>query len=123
MSQIDRGAIRAQRMRRAHQSAAVPATFYWNGTAVAASPYAVKPADAVLWVSTAAAARTINLPPVRFNAERVLTIVDSTGNAGANNITLDGNGAETINGAATHVLAVNRASVTIHCTGTEWLIL
>lgn len=44
-------------------------------------------------------------------------------NAGANNITIDGNGSETIDGAATTVLTVQWESRTLYSDGSNWLIL
>lgn len=43
--------------------------------------------------------------------------------ATANTVTVDGNGAETIDDAANYVLTVQYQSVTVHCDGTEWWVL
>jgi hypothetical protein len=40
-----------------------------------------------------------------------------------NTVTIDGNGAETIDGAATQVLTAQYQSVTIQSTGTSWVVL
>lgn len=64
---------------------------------------------------------TVNLPPAASNADRVLHVkrIDAT----ANTVTIDGDGAETIDGATTASLAVQYESVTLGCDGTEWWIL
>lgn len=122
MSRVDRGANVPGRVFRALQAAATRQATHVNGTLIAAS-YTVKPADSIIWVTTSGGAITVTLPPARFNKERMLTVVDRSGNAAANNVTLDGNGAETINGAATFAMNVNRMSITLHCDGTEWYIV
>lgn len=65
-------------------------------------------------------AQTVNLPAVASNTGRILVIKDAAGNAGANNITIDGNGAETIDGAATRVINTNYGSVRLYSNGVAW---
>tara|TARA_Y100000592_G_scaffold58458_1_gene91546 strand:+ start:14265 stop:15113 length:849 start_codon:yes stop_codon:yes gene_type:complete len=67
--------------------------------------------------------KTINLPAASSNTGRVLHIKDIDGNANSYNITLDGNGSETIDGSTTYTITQNRASVTIVCTGVTWAIV
>ena len=67
--------------------------------------------------------KTINLPAASSNTGRVLHIKDIDGNANSYNITLDGNGSETIDGSTTYAITQNRASVTIVCTGVTWAIV
>jgi len=57
--------------------------------------------DALLLVSTGGGAVTVTLPPAGLNLGRRFTVKKM--DASANNITLDGNGGETIDGAATLV--------------------
>lgn len=64
---------------------------------------------------------TVNLPAGATG--RIFAIVDGRGDAGTNNITIDGNGAETINGAATHVIDENYGGVIVAWNGTQWNIL
>jgi len=92
-------------------------------TAVTSSPYTVLGTDYYLGVSTAAA-RTINLPAVSVaSAGRTILIKDETGQCAANNITVDGNASETIDGSTTVTMAVNYMSVTLVCTGSAWAII
>lgn len=72
---------------------------------------------------TATGAQTITLPAVATNSGRVLIIKDADGNAGANNITIDGNASETIDGATTYVISTNYGSVKIYCDGNEWFTI
>lgn len=44
-------------------------------------------------------------------------------NSGANDITIDGNASETIDGAATHVLDQQYAAVRLICDGSNWFII
>ena len=45
--------------------------------------------------------------------------IDASGNA----VTIDGNGAETIDGAATQTLGAQYDSMTVFCDGTGWHII
>jgi hypothetical protein len=67
-----------------------------------------------------AGAVAVNLPA--GVAGQIFTIVDGKGDAGTNNITITPNGAETINGAATYVITVNRAGVSMIFSGTNWSV-
>lgn len=76
--------------------------------------------DSVLLVNTAAP-RSITLP-APTNGRRI-RIVDISGNAGTNNITLIRNGSESINGiAASRVLASNFGQYDVVSDGTNWWI-
>lgn len=65
----------------------------------------------------------VNLPAGA--AGQIFVILDGTGDAGSNNITITPNGGQTINGSATLVLNHNRQSVTLQysTTGTDWKVL
>lgn len=94
-----------------------------NRTAVTTSPYTVLLSDHLLGVDTSGA-RTLNLPAVAdAGAGKEYIIKDETGTAGANNITIDGSGAETIDGAATLVINTNYGKARIYCTGSAWRTL
>ena len=73
-------------------------------------------------IDTASSSYTITLPEAAAaGAGKEITIKDETGNLSASIvITLDGNGAETIDGAATYLLDVAYASVTLISNGTNW---
>lgn len=61
---------------------------------------------------------TINLPAVSGNGGKYF-IVQKT-DSSANTVTIDGNGAETINGATTFVITVQYHAILLWCDGTEW---
>lgn len=95
-------------------------------TGDASGPYtetlAPTAAHTIYVVDVALGVATLTLPAVASSTGKIITIkkVDASVNA----ITLDGNGAETIDGAAT--LATVDAQydvVTLGCDGTEWHIL
>jgi hypothetical protein len=62
---------------------------------------------------------TATLPASSGRTGRILIIK----NSGAGTITVDGNGAETIDGAATYSLAVQYATIQIISDGTNWKII
>ena len=77
--------------------------------------------DYTLLCDATSGAITANLPAAASNAGRIYLVkkVDASANA----VTLDGDGAETIDGAATYALTVQWQSVTVQCNGTGWFIL
>lgn len=72
-------------------------------------------------VDATAAARTITLPTAASAKWRIYTIKKI--DASLNTVTIDGDGAETIDGAATQLLLVQYQSITIQSDGAEWWIL
>lgn len=77
--------------------------------------------DIIFFPSTAAA-RTITLPTAAsFGYGNKLTI--STVNANTNNITIDGDSSETINGAATLVLTAANQAVTLVAISGGWRVV
>lgn len=84
----------------------------------------VSVSDYYVGVDCSGAAKTVNLPAAATaGAGKTFVIKDETGSAATNNITIDADGAETIDGAATYVMAVNYESVTVVCNGTNWFIV
>lgn len=95
---------------------------------VEAATYNVQINDRLIDVAyTATGAVTINLPAaasVNFGGRtRMYTVFDSGANASVNNITIDGNGSEQINGSATYVISSNRGKVTVFATPTGWGVI
>jgi len=72
-------------------------------------------------VDATSGAVTVTLPAAASNTGMRLDIkkIDASGNA----VTVDGNAAETIDGAATVTLSSQYDDVTVVCDGTEWFIL
>lgn len=64
---------------------------------------------------------SVILPTAADNEGRSLTIKKVDSGAGA--ITVDGEGAETINGSTTYTLYSQYDYVTVYCNGTEWFIV
>jgi hypothetical protein len=92
-------------------------------SAALSDSYTVTDSDgySVLLVTTGVSDRTITLPTAADNSGRVLSIkkVDS----GAGKVIIDGEGAETIDGATTVTLIARYESITITCNGTAWFII
>ena len=83
------------------------------------TPYAVLAADEYITVNATGGNTEADLPAIGGTGRR-LHIVKT--DATANTVTVDGNGAETINGVATQVLNVQYQTLTIWDNGTEWSI-
>jgi hypothetical protein len=93
-----------------------------NRTAVAAS-YTQLLSDYIIGVTSTAAPRTITLiASSNYSATNpgVIVVKDESGGAATNNITVDGNGAELINGAATLVINTNYGVAVLYNNGTGW---
>lgn len=95
------------------QARAVPNKFYTltgqrvNTDIITTSPFDVLDGYFILMVDTSAA-RTINLPANPLGGDSY-KVKDSTGNAGANTITISGNG-RNIDGGANHTITTNYGS-------------
>jgi len=85
------------------------------------SPYSCSATDHFINVNTSGGAFTLNLEAAATaGAGRVLVVKDMSGNAGSNNITIDPDGSEYIEGASTKVISTNSAALRIICDGTYW---
>jgi hypothetical protein len=86
-----------------------------------ATTYTALVTDHYIGVTSTASARTINLPAAATcGAGKVFIVKDESGAAGTNNITLDCNASETIDGATTKVISTNYGSTRIMCDGSNW---
>ena len=90
---------------------------------VTSFPYTVADDDYVISVAGTGTPRRINLPAKAASVGRVLIIKDATGNASSNNIEINPDGSENIDGAGDKLINTNKAAVTIVCAGDQWLII
>jgi len=92
-------------------------------TEAIATPYDVTITDQNVLVNPAVPAPfVVNLPAGATHSTKVITIKDKTGTALLNNITINANGAETIDGAGSLVLAGDYVALEIIFSGTEWSV-
>lgn len=77
----------------------------------------------ILYVDTTSGAVTVSLPTAADMQDKEIHIKDAIGNAAANNITVDAEGSETIDGNSTYVLNVNWENVMLVSNGVEWFVL
>ena len=90
-------------------------------TVVSTTPYNALTTDSYIAVTLTGAAKTINLPALAsVGIGRRLIIKDEGGDAGTYSITVDGSGAENIDGSGTFVINSNYGSITIISNGTSW---
>lgn len=90
-------------------------------TPVSVASYAVAIADRFLIVDTASNPVTVNLRPAVFAGNGGRLDVKFTN--GANPLTIDGNGAETIDGDLTLVVPSINDNVSLLCDGTKWYVI
>ena len=74
--------------------------------------------DDTVFVDSSAAVRTFTLPPAASLPTKRITV----SRTGANNVVIDGNASEQINGAATATITSNLGALTLESYGTGWLI-
>jgi hypothetical protein len=93
-------------------------------TTVAAATYDLLLTDSVLHVTytSTGAVTSLTLPTAGCISGRNVVIKDAGGGATANNITIDTEGSETIDGAATAVIGTDYNSINLYCDGTNWFI-
>jgi hypothetical protein len=84
--------------------------------------YTATVSDYTILCDTTGGGFTITLPAANTCTGRIYVIKKVIGNSGVNNVTIDGNGAETIDGAATITLQC-KSSVMIQSDGANWYIL
>lgn len=93
--------------------AAAEAPILIDPTPVSASPYTVAN-ETLLWVDTSLAAITISLPTGLSRGGAPLQIKDISGNANTNNITLDPQAGETIDGLDPMLIEIDYGGVTLY---------
>jgi hypothetical protein len=91
---------------------------------ITATSYTVSNSDGIILVNqTADSAVTIDLPPGDDHITKQITVKDKKGTAGTRNVTINADGAETIDGSGSVVLSANYASVILVFSGTEWSLI
>jgi hypothetical protein len=100
-------------------------TFFGGEFRTSSAPFtasgSVEPGTSVVLVDATAGAVTITLPAANVSAGRSITVKKT--DASVNAVTIDGSGAETIDGATTKSLPAQYDSVTVFCDGTQWWIV
>lgn len=80
--------------------------------------------DYVIGIATTTAAYSVNLPKASLaGTGKAYVIKDIGGSAASNNITIDPDGSELIDGQTTATLSNNYASYTVICDGTQWYVI
>ena len=92
-------------------------------TEVDEATYDILAGDSILHViRTATGAAALTLLTAQAVNGRTIVVKDAGGLAGTNNITIDTEGGETIDGAATAVITSNYTSLSLYSDGTDWFI-
>lgn len=92
-----------------------------NLVTTTAATYNATSADDVIIADTTINAITVNLPAAAGLAGYMLR-VKKVGGA-LNNVTIDGNSSETIDGLLTNIISTLNASVTLVCDGSQWRVI
>lgn len=95
-----------------------------NITIVDSATYDVLTGDDILHVTytSTSAVTSLTLPTAQCTKGRTLVIKDAGGLSGTNSITIDTEGAETIDGEATVVINSNYSSINLYSDGSNWFI-
>lgn len=91
---------------------------------VTGTDYTIDVIDYYVGVSDTTSPRAISLPPAA-SAEngRVYIIKDESGGAGTNNIIINPDGSELIDGVATKSISTNYGAMTVICDGSQWFVI
>jgi hypothetical protein len=76
----------------------------------------------IIGVTNTAAPRTITLASIDADDGHVVIIMDESGGAGTNNITIDTEGGKTINGLPTALINTNYGSLRLYSDGLNFFI-
>lgn len=97
----------------------------WGVKDIEAATYDLLSTDHILSaVYTATGAITsLTLPTAQCTRGREVIVKDSGGNAGTNNITIDTEGSEKIDGADTYVINNDYDSITLFSDGSNWFVI
>jgi hypothetical protein len=95
-----------------------------NVTTVNAATYDLLITDDILNVTytVTGAVTSLTLPTAQTTAGRTIVIKDAGGNAATNNITIDTEGGENIDGSATYVINIDYDSASLYSDGSNWFI-
>ena len=94
-------------------------------TIVNAATYDLLPEDHILSVTYTGtgAVTSLTLPTAQTLKGRMVVVKDAGGNASANNITIDTEGSELIDGSATKVISTDYGAVRLYSDGTDWFTI
>jgi hypothetical protein len=92
-------------------------------TEVADTAYTALINDGVIVYTSLTAGRTVSLPDATVLRGKEYIIKDGSGDAATFNITVDGNGSQTIDGAANIVISADYGMVKVKSNGTGWITL
>ncbi len=74
----------------------------------------------IIAVTDTSAVRTVHLATADAKVGRIVIVKDESGGAGTNNITVDGEGGETIDGASSVTISANYGVLRVYSNGTNW---
>jgi hypothetical protein len=92
-----------------------------NLTTVNSTTYNLATDDYILHITTAVTSLT--LPTAQVVSGRTIIVKDGVGNAVNDNIVIDTEGTETIDGQNTFTIDTNYESITLYCDGSNWFII
>lgn len=90
-------------------------------SAAVTGTYTARELDKVILADATGGAFTVTLPVAETVKGLVLTVKKI--DAGANAVTVDGDGSETIDGATTYALSSQYKFVTVYSDGVEWWVI
>lgn len=120
LAQMGTGTPSSSNFLRGDGTWAAPTTSYSTTTSTKTSAYTTTASDDYILVDAAGGAITIGMHAAS-TATKPVTIKRI--NSGANNVTIDPNASETIDGATTRVLAQQWESVTLVSNGSNWFVV
>lgn len=93
------------------------------GARTVSGTLSTQPTDHTLFVDTSSVATTITLSSADVENGRTIVIKDASGNAASNNINVNTEGAEQIDGVTSYTLNNNYDTLILRSDGTNWLVM
>jgi hypothetical protein len=99
-----------------------PASSVNTPVTFAMSPYTVVSSDLVLMCATSGGAISVVLPTAASSSNRIVQVVDASGSAATNNVTVTVSGAGLINGSASYVINLAYGAASFFSSGAFWVV-
>lgn len=93
------------------------------GARTVSGTLSTQPTDHTLFVDTSSVATTITLSSADVENGRTIVIKDASGNAASNNINVNTEGSEQIDGVTSYTLNNNYDTLILRSDGTNWLVM
>jgi len=101
----------------------VDGSYAGKASVVSSWPHTASSTDYIILATGAASPRKVTLPAISGQQGRIIIVKDASGDASSNNLEVDGNGSETIDGSADKLISSNYGFLVLVCGASEWHVI